>query len=141
MLNTDTIAHNRYVTYGDYTFEVISGPDEYGDLKVKIRNTKDSSFFCFQEYNDVDAIKKLCYSDLSTSAIMNASQRTIMVHKASGLIIYHKFDDAKKPISTITAVGMPLGSNVLPGDLAEKRVPEKGEVKIFESASNFFNIY
>jgi len=127
LFTTEKVVHNYFMVVGDYTFEVLNGPDEYGDLNVRIRNTKDSLFTYTQYYNDADASKRLCYGDLSVASIHNARQRTITIHKTSGLFIYPNHE---KNVSGYREV--PIGTTY---DL------KKGEFKVFESASNFFGIY
>ena len=119
--NTPTI-HSRYMIYGDYSFEVISGPDKNGDINVKIMNTKDSVFTCIQRYNDDVACLRLTCYDLTLSSLMEASQRTMMIHKSSGLIIYPKQASIEHSLKSII-LDHP-----------------KGEIKVFASASNFFGI-
>ncbi|MEI8252453.1 MAG: hypothetical protein WCG25_01560 [bacterium] len=84
---------NRFVTFGDYTFEVLSDPDEYGDIKVKIQNTEKIGFDYYETFGDVDAIKRWAYSHMYDAAVLQPdsvrypSSRIIKIHKASGLTI------------------------------------------------------
>ncbi|MEI6426439.1 MAG: hypothetical protein WCO66_03740 [Candidatus Absconditabacteria bacterium] len=127
----EQIVHNRFVVLGDYTFEVLSGPNEDGDMKVKIVNRKDSLFSYLEHYNDLYAIKRTAYEGLcSTDIAFEFAEKTISLHKNSGLSIYPKSRKMKRgidfKITDVMAFDAPIE-------------PSKGNV--FESATNFFNIY
>jgi hypothetical protein len=118
----EQIVHNRFVVLGDYTFEVLSGPNEDGDMKVKIVNRKDSLF----SYLERTAYEGLCSTDIA----FEFAEKTISLHKNSGLSIYPKSRKMKRgidfKITDVMAFDAPIE-------------PSKGNV--FESATNFFNIY
>jgi len=121
---------NRFMVVGDYTFEVVSGPDKHGYLEVKIVNLNDSLFGCYQEFNDYDAMVRIVLGGAKFYSYYESkfvTERKITIHQTSGISIYPKVEEQ----IDLTKKSMFL-SNI--------RIPEPSEVKIFESASNFFGI-
>lgn len=103
---------NRFVTFGDYTFEVLSGPDEYDNIEMQIRNTKSIGFDCkyFRNGCTTGTLAYRGFDAIALRVVIYPSSRIIKIHKASGLTILEApFTSCPKPI------------------------------KIFESAENFFN--
>jgi len=113
------VAHDRFVVVENYTFEVLSNPDEYGDMDVLVKNIKGECFDYKQAFNDVDAIKRFTYREMNTmiSTSEYKAEWKINMHVKSGLVLYLY---SKDELSI--------------HDAANKS-------KVFESASNFFNIY
>ncbi|MEI7558006.1 MAG: hypothetical protein WCJ45_04180 [bacterium] len=111
--------HNHFVVVGDYTFEALGNPNEYGEIDVLVKNIKGECFDYKQAFNDVDAIKRFTYRDMNTmiSPSEYEAEWKISIHVKSGLVLY------------------PYSKNELSiHDAANK-------AKVFESASNFFDIY
>lgn len=111
--------HHRFVVVGDYSFEALNNPNEYGEIDVLVKNIKGETFDYKQAFNDVDAIKRFTYRNMNTmiSPSEYEAEWKISIHVKSGLVLY------------------PYSKNELSiHDAANK-------AKVFESASNFFDIY
>ncbi len=118
---------NRFMVVGDYSFEMLSDPDEHGNFDVKILNLTDSVFGYYQEFKDGNAWAR-CFPGMEKSTI-TTNEKIIKMNQESSLSVYPRHPE-KTNFMVIA----------LMGDDHSVRFPEKGEVKIFESASNFFGI-
>ncbi|MEI8252454.1 MAG: hypothetical protein WCG25_01565 [bacterium] len=130
------VAHNRFVVVGNYTFEMISGPDEYQKIKIKIRNTNGEGFDYLEHFNDSEAFSNyhyaqaICGVTIPLHEISLPSERTIEILNSSGLIIYPQ---SKKITDNVKL------DNIK--DLSDITEDQLKEGMVFEYASNFFGIY
>jgi hypothetical protein len=120
---------NRFVVVGNYSFEMLSSPDENGDFEVRILNLTDSLFSYYQDFKNDEKARARC-TDFSLSGMKNSvdytSEKIIRMNQASSLSVYPRH------LEKINVVALISDGYI--------RIPEKGEVKIFESASNLFGI-
>ena len=121
---------NRFVVVGNYSFEMLNGPDKNGNFDVRILNLTDSVFGYYQDFKNDEKAWSRC-TDFSFSGMKKSvdytSEKIIKMNQASSLSVYPRHPEKINVVALISD--------------GYTRIPEKGEVKIFESASNFFGIY
>lgn len=133
----DQIAHNTFQTVGDYSFEMLSAPNEYGDIDIYVKNIKGIGFDYYEEFNDPDRLNRYCKSKMYSPVFMPLmadskpklpTERTITIHRTSGLVILTSPKEDNPDTKQLAKI---VPSSLWPDD----------KNTIFKSASNFFNIY
>lgn len=110
--------NNSSVWFQDYIFTVLSGPDKDGDIKIEIKNINKIGFD-YLEFEDDEAIKRWSYGhaiQISDSvqtfdSVRYPYKRVVIINKENGIMI------TQAPFTSV-----PLF------------------IKVFESASSFFDI-
>ena len=89
----DLVVNQHYRLFGDYSFEVITEPDEDGYFNVKLNNVKNIPFDYLETVNNLEAKKKYAQMDgisinrVEVTNISKESSYVINMHIESGITI------------------------------------------------------
>ena len=112
------LVHNRFVILENYTFEVLSNPDKDSNIKVKITNTEKKGFDYYENFNDAEALRMWTLNTMDSP-------------------VFIPFKESDYPTERIVEIHAKSGLSIMTQPFSKESEP----IKVFESASNFFNIY
>ncbi len=135
VFNTKTVVNNRFMVIGDYSFEMLSGPDEYGDIEIRVKNIKGIPFTCDEYANEIEGVGSIISTEwVEFASIVGRSERTMKIHHTSGLLVDTQLkgivsDEKNHKLVDYDVTAVACGYNS----------PDPNNL-VFESASNFFGI-
>lgn len=90
---TKEIVHQRFVVCANFSFEVLSGPDQNGEMDIMVTNLHYKDFGYREILNDIDAPVPIGNQNIKTfPKSYKQPQRIITINKTSGLNILENED-------------------------------------------------